>query len=99
MPANVFLFQDVNPQNICTPAFIVRMPGAGADGFFHYPATHHNRSGVIAYADGHAEGHRWRDPRTFITAPLGQKVGHDFPSPRNVDLEWIREHTTVPRDR
>ncbi len=99
VPANIFLFQDVNPQNICTPAFIVRMPGAGADGFFHYPATHHNRAGVIAYADGHVEGHRWREPRTFVSAPLGQKVGHDFPAPGNADLSWIREHTTLRKDQ
>jgi prepilin-type N-terminal cleavage/methylation domain-containing protein/prepilin-type processing-associated H-X9-DG protein len=99
LPAGAFVFQDVNPQNICTPAFIVRMPGSGTDGFFHYPATHHNRSGVIAFADGHVETHRWRDNRTFVTAPLGQKVGHDIPSPGNADLAWIRERTTVRKDQ
>jgi len=99
LPAGAFVFQDVNPQNICTPAFIVRMPGSGMDGFFHYPATHHNRSGVIAFADGHVETHRWRDKRTFVTAPLGQKIGHDIPSPGNADLAWIRERTTVRKDQ
>ena len=98
VPASAFLFQDVNPQNICTPAFIVRMPGAGPDGFFHYPATHHNRSGIIAFVDGHVEGHRWRDPRTFVTAPLGQKIGHDTLSLGNIDLAWIRERTTLRKD-
>src|ERR1044071_1201504 len=98
LPAGAFLFQDVNPQNICTPAFIVRMPGSGPDGFFHYPATHHNRSGVIAFTDGHVETHRWQDRRTFVRAPLGQKVGHDIPSSGNVDLAWIRARTTAPRE-
>src|ERR1044071_1737969 len=98
LPAGAFLFQDVNPQNICTPAFIVRMPGSGPDGFFHYPATHHNRSGVIAFTDGHVETHRWQDRRTFVRAPLGQKVGHDIPSSVNVDLAWIRARTTAPRE-
>ena len=98
VPASMFLFQDVNPQNICTPAFIVSMPGTRSDGFFHYPATHHNRSGVIAFADGHVETHHWRDRRTFVTAPLGQKVGHDIPSPGNVDLAWIRDRTAVRKD-
>ncbi|MEO8428837.1 MAG: type II secretion system protein [Verrucomicrobiota bacterium] len=92
-PANTFLLQDVNPQNLCTPAFIVLMPGFAADSFFHYPATYHNRSGVLSFADGHTETHRWRDSRTFKTAPLGQKVPHDTASPRNVDLAWIQEHT------
>lgn len=98
-PASVFVFQDVNPQNICTPAFIVRMPGAGPDGFFHYPATHHNRAGAIGFADGHAETHRWRDSRTFVRAAPGRKVGHDIPSGANPDLAWIRERTTVPGNR
>jgi prepilin-type N-terminal cleavage/methylation domain-containing protein/prepilin-type processing-associated H-X9-DG protein len=93
-PASTFVFQDVNPQNICTPAFIVTMLGNGPDGFFHYPATHHNRRGVISFADGHAETHHWMDKRTFVTVPLGQKLGHDRTSPNNADLAWIREHAT-----
>ena len=94
-PANAFLFQDVNPQNLCTPAFIVLLPGIAADSFFHYPATHHNRAGVLSFADGHTETHRWRDSRTFKTAPLGQKVPHNAASPRNSDLAWIQEHTAT----
>ena len=73
------------------------MKGNGVDGFFHYPATHHNRSGIVSFADGHAEAHRWLDPRTFVTVPLGQKLGHDRASPNNTDLEWIREHATEPK--
>jgi prepilin-type N-terminal cleavage/methylation domain-containing protein len=96
-PATIFAFQDVNPQNICTPAFIVTMPGNGPDGFFHYPATHHNRAGVVSFADGHSETHRWLDRRTFATVPLGQKLGHDLTSPNNSDLAWIRQHATVTK--
>jgi prepilin-type N-terminal cleavage/methylation domain-containing protein/prepilin-type processing-associated H-X9-DG protein len=96
-PASTFVFQDVNPQNICTPAFIVTMLGNGVDGFFHYPATHHNQSGIVNFADGHVEAHRWLDPRTFATVPLGQKLGHDRPSPNNGDLAWIRTHATEPK--
>jgi prepilin-type N-terminal cleavage/methylation domain-containing protein/prepilin-type processing-associated H-X9-DG protein len=96
-PASVFVFQDVNPQNICTPAFIVDMPGTGSDGFFHYPATHHNRAGVVSFADGHVETHRWLDSRTFVKVPLGQKLGHDRTSPNNADLNWIRQRATESR--
>ncbi|MBI2929802.1 MAG: type II secretion system protein [Verrucomicrobia bacterium] len=94
-PARTFVFMDVTPQNLCTPAFIVYMPGQTSDRFFHLPATHHNRSGVVAFADGHAEAHRWRDPRTFRNARLGVKIGHDVYSPRNPDLAWIQERTSV----
>jgi len=93
--ANTFVFMDVTPQNLCTPAFIVLMPGAANDQFFHFPATHHNHGGVASFADGHSEAHHWRDPRTIRTAKLGVKIGHDVYSPGNRDLAWIQEHTSV----
>jgi prepilin-type N-terminal cleavage/methylation domain-containing protein/prepilin-type processing-associated H-X9-DG protein len=96
-PASIFVFQDVNPQNLCTPAFQVFMPGNGGDTFFHYPATHHARSGVVGFADGHVETHRWVDPRTFKTAPMGQKVPHNTASPNNKDLAWIHARTSIPK--
>jgi prepilin-type N-terminal cleavage/methylation domain-containing protein len=94
-PSSTFAFQDVTPQNLCTAAFIVLMPGRANDEFFHFPAVHHNRGGVLAFADGHAESHRWRDPRTVRTAALGVKIGHNLRSPNNADLAWIKDRTTV----
>jgi type II secretory pathway pseudopilin PulG len=94
-PSRTFAFMDVTPQNLCTPAFIVLLPGRATDQFFHFPATHHLRSGVASFTDGHAESHRWRDPRTFRTAALGVKIGHDVTSPRNPDLKWIQDQTSV----
>lgn len=96
-PSLLFTFQDVNPGSICFPAFVVRMPhsDSGPDGFFHYPATHHNASSVLIYADGHAESHKWKDARTFRKAGAGGIIIHWEPSPGNQDLTWLREHTTV----
>ncbi len=94
-PASTFTFQDLTPQNLCTPAFVVLMPGRANDAFFHLPATHHKRGGVVSFADGHSEAHRWRDPRTFRTAALGVKIGHNVFSPKNTDLTWIQERTSV----
>ena len=93
-PSNTFVFQDVNPANICFPAFIVRMPGSSTDGFFHYPGSHHDGGGVISFADGHAEGHRWRDPRTVRNVPSAAILIHWDKSPNNSDLAWLQEHTT-----
>jgi len=30
------------------------------------PSGRHSGSGVMSHTDGHAEIHRWRDPRTFV---------------------------------
>ncbi len=91
-PANIFVFQDVHPDNICYPAFVVRMPGE-PEQFFHYPSSLHNGRGVVAFADGHVETHRWVDART--TPPVtGGVLAHWNDSPGNPDLAWIRERTS-----
>ncbi len=93
-PGDRFVFMDVDPPNLCTPAFGVNMD---ADVFFHYPSCLHSGGGVVAFGDGHVEGHRWRDPRTAKTVPAGQIIGHADGSPNNQDLHWIRDRTTVKK--
>jgi prepilin-type processing-associated H-X9-DG protein len=91
-PANRFVFMDVNPASICTPAFGVDM---SLQTFIHYPSSFHRRLGVVAFADGHVESHKWLDPRTRIGLPAGaQYIPHGNASPNNVDLSWIGERTT-----
>lgn len=96
-PASTFVFMDLTPQSLCTPAFIVLMPGpsgAGNEQFFHLPAAHHNNGGVVSFTDGHVEHRRWFDPRVFQTASPGARINHNLASPRSRDLAWIRERTT-----
>ncbi len=97
-PSDYFLHQDTTPQSLCTPAFIVLMPGAGGgDTFFHIPATHHSRGGMVSYADGHAAAHRWLDPKVFANSPIGVRIQHNLSSPGSTDLQWLRDHTTLRR--
>ncbi len=91
MPGGVFLFQDVDPNSICWPYFGVYM---NQESFFNFPNSSHNRGGVVSFADGHVERHRWQDQRT-ISAFSPDYHRHSDPSPRNVDLAWLRERTTV----
>jgi prepilin-type N-terminal cleavage/methylation domain-containing protein/prepilin-type processing-associated H-X9-DG protein len=95
--AKIFLFQDVYPENICYPAFMVETPGASMDGFFHYPSSRHTGGGVLAYCDGHTEYHRWRDRRTHPYVATDGLLGHTTPCPKNRDLEWLRERTTIQK--
>jgi prepilin-type N-terminal cleavage/methylation domain-containing protein len=92
MPALRFVFADVNPANLCTPAFGVDM---AQDIFFHYPSTLHLDSGILAYGDNHVESHKWVDPRTRKTVPNGQVIHHTDSSPNNQDLKWLRFRTTT----
>jgi prepilin-type N-terminal cleavage/methylation domain-containing protein/prepilin-type processing-associated H-X9-DG protein len=91
-PATRFVFSDVNPGNICTPGFGVDLVW---DAFVHYPSSFHNSAGVLAFADGHVESHKWLDSRTRRSTPTEtRRIPHDDPSQGNKDLNWIRERTT-----
>ena len=88
---NRFVFTDVNPANICTPAFGVDMT---LTTWIHYPSAMHNRRGVLAFADGHVEVHRWLNPLTMPQLGSGSFIGHGYSASGNVDLAWIAERTT-----
>jgi hypothetical protein len=91
-PANRFIYIDVNPASICTPAFGLDMD---TDSFIHYPSAFHGAPGVAAFADTHVECHKWLDARTRKGLPPGrQYIPHDDPSPRNIDLTWLRQRAT-----
>jgi prepilin-type N-terminal cleavage/methylation domain-containing protein/prepilin-type processing-associated H-X9-DG protein len=88
----VFTFLDVNPDSICWPYFGMIMD---RQSFFNFPNSYHNRGGVVSFADGHVEYHRWRDPRTIN--PVADWHGHNQPSSGNEDYTWLRDRTTIHR--
>ena len=93
-PANRFVFSDVNPANICTPAFGVDVT---LTRWIHYPSGLHRQRSVMTFADGHLEVHRWRDGRTLPRLMTGTYIGHANSAIGNPDLKWIAERTTSKR--
>jgi prepilin-type N-terminal cleavage/methylation domain-containing protein len=93
--ANRFVFSDVNPGNICTPAFGVDMT---LSYWIHYPSGMHNRRGVLSFADSHVELHHWVNPLTLPQLnSTGSYIGHGASAYGNEDLAWIAERTTTTR--
>jgi prepilin-type N-terminal cleavage/methylation domain-containing protein/prepilin-type processing-associated H-X9-DG protein len=90
-PSNLLLFLDVNPESLCMPAFVVRT--GTSEVFFHVPGAYHNEGGVVSFADGHIDHHRWKDPRTLTSST----IFHWNISAGNPDLAWLRERATVLR--
>jgi prepilin-type N-terminal cleavage/methylation domain-containing protein/prepilin-type processing-associated H-X9-DG protein len=90
-PANLWLLIDersdsINDSSFASPA----NPGYLVD----YPASYHNGAGGVAFADGHSEIHKWRDPRTKpVLGDTDTLVG--APSPGNVDAEWLAIRTSA----
>ena len=60
-----FVFMDEHEDSLTKCLFHLDR-GIGLELWSHLPSSRHGRSGVISYTDGHAEIHRWKDPRTFV---------------------------------
>jgi prepilin-type processing-associated H-X9-DG protein len=63
------------------------------DSFFNFPNSSHNRGGVVSFADGHAEYHRWRDQRTITAYSVDYHLHRDS-SPNNQDIDWLRQRAS-----
>ena len=91
-PFNRFVFADVNPASICTPAFGVDM---NLSTWIHYPSDLHRQRGILAFGDGHVEAHRWLDARTMLHLAGGAAyIPHGTPAFGDPDLSWIAARTT-----
>jgi prepilin-type N-terminal cleavage/methylation domain-containing protein/prepilin-type processing-associated H-X9-DG protein len=92
--SQLLLFEEINPNSICRPFFGMYM--GTPTRFYHYPATYHQNFGNAAYADGHAETHKFTDTRT-LKPKVANWHGHDEASPNNKDLIWLQQRTTAAR--
>jgi prepilin-type N-terminal cleavage/methylation domain-containing protein/prepilin-type processing-associated H-X9-DG protein len=90
-PDKRFVFMDVNPANICTPAFGVDMT---LNTWIHYPSGLHRQRGVIVFADGHVEVHHWLNNQTMPQIINGNYIGHNNSAKGDLDLAWIAGVTT-----
>jgi len=100
-PASTFVLLDMREDSINTGGFGVNMAGFPNNpelhGFigFDYPASYHNESGALSFADGHSETKRWIDPRTKPPLTKGQWMDlNDENTPNNPDVRWLQEKAT-----
>jgi len=91
-PAKTFVFLDEDSRSLNDAMFSVVGPYPGHQNYtmIDWPAAYHDVGSNLAFADGHVEYHRWRDPQTQLTGSPGRVV-----QPGNVDIEWMAEHATA----
>ena len=86
-PSQAWIFIDENPWAI-NDGFFVCDPTQNK--WVDVPATYHNGSGGLSYADGHCETKKWRDQKVL------NAHGTDLPKdPGSTDLYWLQERSTV----
>jgi prepilin-type N-terminal cleavage/methylation domain-containing protein/prepilin-type processing-associated H-X9-DG protein len=103
-PVKVFVFIDEREDAINWGNFGTDMTGyqplaPASYNWADLPASYHGKAGGLSFADGHAEIHRWRDPRTMPPLIIGGLTfdgSTAIPSPRNQDVAWMQDHTTRP---
>jgi prepilin-type processing-associated H-X9-DG protein len=97
--ANLWVFIDENPVSINDGSFICdpQIPQ-----WIDCPASYHNGAGGVAFADGHAEIHRWHDPTVLAewdppTIQPGNPGFTRLPPTQNpaVDLTFLQAASTV----
>ncbi len=94
-PAMTFVLLEEREDSINDGFFIVQMdgyPDIAQTIMVDFPASYHGAAGAFAFADGHAEIHKWKDPRTY--PPLTTELKLNVPQPNSVDVLWMQDHST-----
>jgi len=86
-PSETWVTQDENPTSINDGWFVCDVSSAA---WVDIPATYHNAANGFAFADGHSEIKKWKDPAILPrTAAIGVT-----PRDGGKDLRWLKERTT-----
>jgi prepilin-type processing-associated H-X9-DG protein len=89
-PANFYVFIEEHPDTINDGYFVNTWDQIR---WGNLPASVHNSSGNLSWADGHVERHHWL-PNTVRPPVKGGTGGGFVPAP-TTDYFWLREHSST----
>jgi prepilin-type processing-associated H-X9-DG protein len=94
-PVNLWVLVDKHPDSINEAAHGVRMAKAMSETFMvDYPASFHNGACGFGFADGHAEIHKWLDPRSKPPPKYNNMLQLMVSQPNNPDIMWLVARTS-----
>jgi prepilin-type processing-associated H-X9-DG protein len=101
-PSSLWVFGDEHPDSIDDAAFVVDCGKQGYEArLISFPANYHNGGTSFAFADGHAETHRWQNETTKYPNKycgcLSHYAANGFytAAPYSPDVAWLQERTSV----
>lgn len=97
-PASIFVFLDEHPDSINDGYFLVQWPQADYSyqpEWVDLPASYHNDSSALSFADGHSELHRWHGTTIAAPIPDGAGVPRDVTAADKDDYIWLLQRTSV----
>jgi prepilin-type N-terminal cleavage/methylation domain-containing protein/prepilin-type processing-associated H-X9-DG protein len=92
-PTKTWVFVDEHPDSINDAACAVQMYGSVID----FPASYHNGACGFAFADGHAEVHRWVSSAIKIPVRKTTSVPSVSAAATRRDVDWWSDVTTVKK--
>jgi prepilin-type N-terminal cleavage/methylation domain-containing protein/prepilin-type processing-associated H-X9-DG protein len=95
--SKAYVFIDEHPDSLNFGDFAVAMnDGVPPTRIYiiDYPSSSHNGSGGLSFADGHAEIHKWLDPRTKLPVK-NQSMTLVVPSPNNRDMVFMSGRASI----
>jgi prepilin-type N-terminal cleavage/methylation domain-containing protein/prepilin-type processing-associated H-X9-DG protein len=93
-PTQSWLFMDEHPDSL-DDGILYTDPGAtsGTGKITELPGSLHGKAGAIAFADGHAEIHKWRHADTTPPVSTATPYKHNVSTTANPDLAWLAQRT------
>ncbi len=101
-PSETWVLIDERMDSINDGFFVVWMPGypnLSTTRMVDFPASYQNNAAGFSFADGHAEIHKWIDPRTTPDLRHNGSIGLNVAQANNPDVKWMQDKTTRPRSR
>ena len=99
--ADLFVLLDEHPDSINDSSIAVNCGNTGNNAeWIDLPASYHNNACGIAFGDGHAEIHKWRDGRTVFPVLYQYNVASSVPGvdthqANNPDIAYMQSHTSA----
>ncbi len=96
----LWVLVDEHPDSINDCGLGVQIPKTmAATAWVDDPANYHNGACGFGFADGHAEIHKWLDPRSRFPIKNNGYLyagAHPLSQPNNQDIWWMAQRTSAP---